>query len=134
METRLTPASAKAANRPVSTEPGAYAPVRLTARPRSNLFVGKDEMRAAIGDAATCSLNALSPDLHAGTNPRYGRPGRIPGSTNVPAATLFDPVTRELRPADHVRLLRREPDEAVEELRAKIDYWRDWLPDAAEVF
>ncbi len=40
----------------------------------------------------------------------------------------------QLRPGDHLRLLRREPDEAVEELRAKIAYWREWLPDAAEVF
>ncbi len=40
----------------------------------------------------------------------------------------------QLRPGDHLRLLRREPDEAVGELRAKIDYWRDWLPDAAELF
>ncbi|MDJ0710043.1 MAG: biotin-dependent carboxyltransferase family protein [Woeseiaceae bacterium] len=35
----------------------------------------------------------------------------------------------QLRPGDHVRLLRREPDEAIGELRAKIDYWREWLPD-----
>ena len=35
----------------------------------------------------------------------------------------------QLRPGDHVRLLRREPDDAIEELRAKIDYWREWLPD-----
>lgn len=40
----------------------------------------------------------------------------------------------QLRPADHLRLLRREPDEAVEELEAKIEYWREWLPDAAEIF
>ena len=40
----------------------------------------------------------------------------------------------QLRPGDHLRLLRREPDRAVEELEAKIDYWREWLPDAAEIF
>jgi biotin-dependent carboxylase-like uncharacterized protein len=39
----------------------------------------------------------------------------------------------QLRPGDHLRLLRREPDDAVEELRAKIEYWCQWLPDAAEV-
>lgn len=39
----------------------------------------------------------------------------------------------QLRPGDHLRLLRREADEAVEELRAKIGYWRDWLPDAAQI-
>jgi biotin-dependent carboxylase-like uncharacterized protein len=40
----------------------------------------------------------------------------------------------QLRPADHLRLLHREPDQAVEELKAKIDYWREWLPDAEEIF
>ncbi len=35
----------------------------------------------------------------------------------------------QLRPGDHVRLLHREPHEAIKELQAKIDYWREWLPD-----
>jgi len=39
----------------------------------------------------------------------------------------------QLRPGDHVRLLRREPDEAVEALHAKLAYWREWLPDIDEV-
>jgi thiosulfate/3-mercaptopyruvate sulfurtransferase len=29
---------------------------------------------------------------------RYGRPGRIPGSVNVPAATLVDPQSKALVP------------------------------------
>ena len=33
-------------------------------------------------------VNALGPQFHKGLEPsRYGRPGRIPGSVNVPAAT-----------------------------------------------
>lgn len=82
--------------RPVTTGFGGYPAGSLTAQPRPGLFVGRDEMLAAIGDGAVCTLNALAPDLHSGENPRYGRPGRIPGSTNVPAAALFDPATREL--------------------------------------
>jgi biotin-dependent carboxylase-like uncharacterized protein len=39
----------------------------------------------------------------------------------------------QLRPGDHLRLLFREPDDAVAELRAKLDYWREWLPDIDEV-
>lgn len=81
--------------RPVTTDQAGYPEGELTARPRPGLFVGKEEMRAAIGDGAVCTLNALAPDLHSGENPRYGRPGRIPGSTNVPAGALFDPETRE---------------------------------------
>ena len=42
-------------------------------------------------------------------------------------------VLGQLRPGDHVRLLRREPDEAVAELRDKIAYWSEWLPDATEI-
>lgn len=39
----------------------------------------------------------------------------------------------QFRPGDHVRLLRREPDEAIAELRAKIEYWREWLPEIAAI-
>ena len=39
----------------------------------------------------------------------------------------------QLRPGDHLRFLLREADEAVEALHAKIDYWRDWLPDIEEI-
>ena len=39
----------------------------------------------------------------------------------------------QLRPGDHLRLLRREPDQAVEEFESKIEYWSEWLPDAAQI-
>lgn len=39
----------------------------------------------------------------------------------------------QLRPGDHVRLLWRDPDSARDELLAKHDYWREWLPDIGEV-
>lgn len=42
-------------------------------------------------------------------------------------------VLGQLRPGDHVRLLRREPEEAIAELRGKIDYWREWLPQIGSV-
>jgi thiosulfate/3-mercaptopyruvate sulfurtransferase len=86
-------------NRPSATEPGVYRPGSLTPRPRPGLFVGKNAVQAAIGDAASCTINALAPNLHSGENPRYGRPGRIPGSVNVPAAALLDPKTLELQSA-----------------------------------
>lgn len=82
--------------RAVSTEPCAYPTDNLTANPRPGLFVGKDEMLAAIGDAGVCTINALAPDLHSGESPRYGRPGRIPGSINVPAMSLLDSETKEV--------------------------------------
>lgn len=91
-----------AEKRPVTTTPHEYPQASLKARPRPSLFVGKDEMKSAIGDAGTCSINALAPDLHSGANDRYGRPGRIPGSVNVPAANLQDKTTLALLPPDQV--------------------------------
>jgi len=87
-----------AEGRPVETAETRYPPATLVAKPRPGLFVGKAEMLAAIGDTATCSINALAPDLHRGENDRYGRAGRIPGSVNLPAAALVEPGTLTLRP------------------------------------
>lgn len=39
----------------------------------------------------------------------------------------------QLRPGDRLRFLLREQDAAIEELRAKHDYWRTWLPDIEQV-
>ncbi len=89
-----------AEGRPESTEPCRYPPAELTPRPRPGLFVGPAAVRAAIGDPGVTTINALAPDLHSGANPRYGRPGRIPGSVNLPAAALLDPVTRTLPSAE----------------------------------
>lgn len=60
--------------------------------------------------------------------------GTVGGYPRVAQVARVDRhVLGQLRPGDHVRLLQRDPDEAVEELRAKVAYWREWLPDAAEI-
>ncbi|MCB4821349.1 sulfurtransferase [Roseicella aerolata] len=91
-----------AEGRPTETTETRYPPASLVARPRPGLFIGKEEVRAAIGDAGACTINALAPDLHKGENPRYGRPGRIPGSVNVPALALVDPASLTLKPPAEV--------------------------------
>ena len=62
----------------------------------------KTAVKAAIGDPRSVTVNALGPQFHQGLEPsRYGRPGRVPGSVNVPAATLVDPATKRfVSPAD----------------------------------
>jgi allophanate hydrolase len=42
-------------------------------------------------------------------------------------------ILGQLKPGDHVRLLHREHDAAVAELRVKLDYWRAWLPEIDDV-
>jgi len=80
----------KAEGRPVESGPAkGYAPATFKAMPRPGLFVDKGAVSAAIGQPNTVVVNALGPQFHKGLEPsRYGRPGRIPGSVNVPAATL----------------------------------------------
>jgi thiosulfate/3-mercaptopyruvate sulfurtransferase len=86
----------KAEGRPLETGPAkGYPPATFAAKPRAGFFVGKDDVLAARGDQGTITVNALGPQFHAGLEPsRYGRPGRIPGSVNVPAATLLDPTAK----------------------------------------
>ena len=87
----------KAEGRPVSSEPCRYAPAVFTARPGAGLFVGKDRVKAAIGDPATVTINALPAEMHSGKGPgAYGRPGRVPGSVNIPYGALIDRETRAL--------------------------------------
>jgi len=60
---------------------------------------GKYEVLAAHRDRDTVVVNALNEQLHRGLEPsRYGRPGRIPGSRNVSAASLIDPQTKGFVP------------------------------------
>ena len=69
-----------------------YPPAVFVARPRSGWFVDKQAVLAASRDPGFVVVNALGPQFHQGLEPsRYGRPGRIPGSVNVPAASLIDP-------------------------------------------
>ena len=94
----------KAEGRPVSTEPGAYPVARFEARPRPGYFVDRRHVLARIGDDGSATVNALGPEFHLGEGPsRYGRPGRIPGSVNVPAARLLDPGTRAFVALDEAR-------------------------------
>ena len=81
--------------RPVERGENVYAAGELSLVERPEIFTGKASVLAAMEDPSTCVLNALTEDLHKGQTTRYGRPGRIPGSVNVPAAALVDPESKE---------------------------------------
>ena len=82
----------RAKGRPTeSGKPKGYPPATFVAAPRPGLFVDKAAVLGAIGQPDTVIVNALGDDLYKGIGPsRYGRPGRIPGSVQVSAATLVD--------------------------------------------
>ena len=86
----------KAEGRAIETGPAkGYKPAKFTAEQKSGFFVDKHQTLAATSERNTAVVNALGPQFHKGLEPsRYGRPGRVPGSCNVSAATLLDPQTK----------------------------------------
>jgi thiosulfate/3-mercaptopyruvate sulfurtransferase len=91
----------KAEARPLeSCESRGYPPATFTAKPRPGFFADSRAVKAALGRPDNIIVNALGPRFHKGLEPsRYGRPGRIPGSVNVPAATLIQPTKQLIAPA-----------------------------------
>jgi len=91
--------------RPVETGPAPSRPTaKFTVREDRHLMADKEAVLGAIGAPATCTINALSAEQHAGTGGNtYGRPGRIAKSVNVPAASLIDPQTGAFLPAAAMR-------------------------------
>jgi thiosulfate/3-mercaptopyruvate sulfurtransferase len=92
----------RAEGRPLqSGEAEGYPPTTFTAKPRPGFFSDSSAVKAALGRPGNVIINALGPQFYKGLEPsRYGRPGRIPGSVNVPAATLMQPSKELIAPAD----------------------------------
>ena len=99
-----------AEGRPVSTDEATYEPAIFTPTADPARFADLDEVRAFVesSDAGgSCLINALGREQHSGADggQTYGRPGHIPGSTNVPAMELTDPETGLFRPAEELTSL-----------------------------
>ena len=86
----------KAEGRPTESGPArGYPAATFKAAPRAGFFVDKRAVLAATQEPSTVIVNALGPQFHKGLEPsRYGRPGRVPGSVNVPAATLVSAASK----------------------------------------
>jgi thiosulfate/3-mercaptopyruvate sulfurtransferase len=65
-------------------------PEAFMPRLRPALVADRDDVVRALDDPGVLLVNALAPEAHRGETNRYGRPGRIPGSVNVPARSLVD--------------------------------------------
>ncbi len=95
----------KREGRPTESGPARQRPPGdFSVRTIRPLMVGREQVRSAIGDPGTCTINALTPQQHAGTGGNaYGRPGHIAGSVNLPAAHLLDPADNTFLPAGELR-------------------------------
>ncbi len=76
---------------PLASGDEAYPPSRFEPRARPQMFVDVKGVQAAMSDGRTCTVNALSPDVYAGSGEHhYGRRGHIPGSLNLFYDQLMD--------------------------------------------
>jgi len=98
----------KAEDRPLSSAADDRAEGVLSVSERPEIIAVKSEVMAAIGDGATCLIDALPEASYNGDVNAYGRPGHIPGASNAPFTALVDESGRfrsheelsELFPAD----------------------------------
>lgn len=81
----------KAEGRPTTAEATPPAPAAsFTATDRPELVADTAEVLAVVNDGGACLINSLTADDFTATSTdRYPRPGRIPGSLNVPVFDLL---------------------------------------------
>ena len=93
----------EADGRALSLSACTYPAGKLQISPRPGLFVEKEQVLSAINQPGVCIINALGADLHSGKVTAFSRPGRIPGSINVPQKSLLDPTTGQFRTPDEIK-------------------------------
>lgn len=74
----------------LSKEPATEPSRELSIKLRPELIVDKEEVLAAIDDDSVSIIDALPPAHYRGEFSLYGRPGHIPGASNVPSSSLTD--------------------------------------------
>ena len=75
---------------PISRIATHFGPADFQVAERPEIFIGKKQVLAAIDDDQSVLINALTKDIHVGESTRYGRPGHIPKSINIPLHELID--------------------------------------------
>lgn len=93
----------RAGARPLESGSRSYPAAQFTTGPRRRVFVGRDDVLAAVRSNEAHLVHALSADLFSGRVRTAARPGRIAGSVNLPALELLDPATQAFRPPAALR-------------------------------
>jgi len=63
---------------------------------KPEIFVGREHVLSSIDDGQSVLINALTAEIYRGQNKRYGRPGHITSSLNIPFHSLVDPDSGKL--------------------------------------
>jgi thiosulfate/3-mercaptopyruvate sulfurtransferase len=121
-----------AERRPVTAAQDDPRPATFVPAPRPGLVVGRADVETALADGRAVLVNTLSPAAFRGETTRYGRPGRIPTSVNVPAGALLDPERGTFRPPVELEQLLDEAGVTTE--RPLIAYCGGGISAAAVAF
>lgn len=82
----------KADGRPLSSAPANRPAKQFTVALQPDLMADRDEVFAAVGNSNVRLIDALPAAHYRGDFSMYGRPGHIPGATNMPSSDLLDEV------------------------------------------
>lgn len=95
----------KAAGHPVTATVNKLYPSKyLVAAKRPKAITDIQAVRECLSGQTHQLINALSPEQYKGTGgANYGRVGRIPSSSNLPARHLFDQKTQRFKPIEEIR-------------------------------
>lgn len=86
--------------RPVSSEPVARAQKMLTPKPRPELIVDQNQVLKALENKSADLIDTMPAASFTGEIEPYGRPGHIPGASNVCGLDLLDESGRYKSQAD----------------------------------
>ena len=81
----------------IESQENFYSETAFSNPESQSFFVDKDHTLDSMNDTNCFLINALTSDIHKGESIRYGRPGRIPGSINIPFSDLMDINTHMLK-------------------------------------
>jgi thiosulfate/3-mercaptopyruvate sulfurtransferase len=83
-----------AESRALVSGPASFEKTDYLPRPQTGRVATRIDAENAMNDQQDCLINALSVELFRGEGDQvFGRPGRIPGSYNVPSESLIDEKT-----------------------------------------
>jgi thiosulfate/3-mercaptopyruvate sulfurtransferase len=125
----------RAAGYELSVGPSGYPPATFPATRQPQLLATRDDVETAIGrgDHDLCLINALSPAVFRGEDAAgYARPGRLPGSVNVPYTDIIESESTRFKPVPEIRQ-RLELAEALDR-PAVIAYCGGGISATADVF
>ena len=121
----------KAGGFPVDTGPALSRPeTKFQSAPRAGYVADLTRMQEALNDE-TCVINALSPGNHDGSEADYGRPGHLPGASNVYALHLLDRETQCYLPLDQLKALF---DETTSEDKPIVTYCGGGIAATSDAF